>query len=149
MGSLTTFHDRIFAVHFWISPNQSRSLLKVEVHHPRAFRLSQPPPNSDTPTPKFTCLFRSQKIIIRYVFTGFCRPGNIHSPTSFWSMTTDKKMRMSGLKMTGRRRSLTLNAWLDGGYSSGQKKGHINLRKSPGTHRPGVPGTPGGTNRGL
>ena len=25
---------------------------------------------------------------------------------------------------------------------------HINLRKIPG-HRPGVPGTPGGTNRGL
>ena len=29
-----------------------------------------------------------------------------------------------------------------------ERKGHINLRKCPG-HRPGVPGTPGGTNGGL
>ena len=29
-----------------------------------------------------------------------------------------------------------------------ERKGHINLRKCPG-HRPGVPGTSGGTNGGL
>ena len=29
-----------------------------------------------------------------------------------------------------------------------ERKRHTNVRKSPG-HRPGVPGTPGGTNRGL
>ena len=30
-----------------------------------------------------------------------------------------------------------------------EETGHIRLRKKPSGHRPGVPGTPGATNRGL